>query len=497
MPKISKKLTKDESFMNSVRFYAHEGEILPITERKFLKQLGFTNLDKKGELTKARKYTKRFLEYKQLRDTLHIIKIYDKPLPPTKPKKNTVTRAPKITYDSVKGYKNDMEMHEMVSQNITPLHEYKGLSELSEILNLPELSSQCLKQHRLKDLERFMKIIRITQRKWIIEKIYDTPINPDIKKSKYSYSDTAANIIIKGLYEDLMLMKDTGKIITHTGKVQGETQMVSDLMTSKNNLSLSLGFDTTKMSTKVYERIGENYVVINQFVKQLDNLLEKKNIEHKHADIEYWTDQMNSRIKSMMNSALNKLEDRGVIIRYEYTDLFYDIERDIYGPVMGNMEIEMTVNYFKKKIKHDYKFKDWNELHKMTETKKLKILKEFNTMLKQERNIRVFRGYWLRIDIETLTECYHTLGLKNVPYEKLAISLNDELKERQSISAESLEYDAKQISLLGDSTFSAYSDNYVAISSELYSSVFQPDKRYERFGHIFLQSKADMFPEEF
>lgn len=498
MNKLNQGLTKEDTFMRAVKFYAHAGEILPIKERAFLKQLGFTNLDKKGELTKARNYTKRFLDYTPFRDTIYIVKIYEKPLPAKKRKKNSaITRGPKTTYESVKGYKNDMDMYEKIVQHITPMKEYKGLAEISELLDLPELTSQCLKQHRFKDLERFIKIIKVTQRKWIVEEIYEQPLNPDKKKSRFSYSDTAANIILKGLYEDMPSIKEKGKMVTHTGIVQGKKQVVSDLMTSRNDLSRSLGFNSEQLNVKVYERIGENYIIINQFVKQFDSILKSRGVDHKQGDVQYWTEQMSSRLRSMMNSALNKLENKCVIIRYEYTDLFYDIDRDVYGPVMGNMEIEMMVNYFKKKIMHRYKINNWEQISRMSETKKMNIIKEFNQLIKNERNIRVFRGYWIRIDVDMLEECYLSSGLKDKTYEQLTRELNKEIKERQQASAAELESLSKQIGLVGDSTFSAYSDNYVAVSSELYSSVFQPDKKYTGFGHIFLQTISDMFPEEF
>lgn len=470
----------DKQFVRKVRTTLSKGQLIKGGIKELYSILKEEYPADTSERTTDRKYMKRFFSWRRINDVLEITEIYGEPIPTDPPKEKKYR-----TKTDIKGYTDEAEFYERAAKVFRPGEVYKGYSEFCSLLNVPKATGEA-KINQLKDWKRFFKWKEISQRQWKF-----ISINPDIgmkilTSKKSEYGELVSDMMVKNLKEKRKKLEEQHKITVTVDESGNET---GNILFKRSDLSEFIGMNTKELNKYVYKYDDkEELIAIDTFVENYDKKLTNKGIIHTRGDIEHFKKQMNNRSSSVITSGIIHMIKQGLVIRQFYTELYYDMNAETYDVLMLNKRYDSIVNHYKSQVLKEENLKSWEQIYYFPEHIRNKFIKKLNSMIKNELNIIVFHGYWLTFNAKRLDEVYSEKDLSNKDTEKMRKTLMDIITKKQEHCAQKVEENSKYISDKG-STVSKFSCNYIEVSNDLFSSVFQPVNK--DICNIFLSAKDE------
>lgn len=435
-----------------------------------------------SERSADRKYMKRFFSWRRINDVLEITEIYGEPIPTDPPKEKKYRDK-----TDIKGYTDETEFYERAAKVFRPGEVYKGYSEFCSLLNVPKATGEA-KINQLKDWERYFVWEKETQKRWKFIGMNASILPSAAADTKSVYGSYASNMLVKGVKEGYAKIRDDHKIHVFQDK-QG--RILGDIFFKRNDLSEYIGINIKNMDQYEYKHNKMNELIkVNIFWEKFDKYLTSRHIYHTSEDLYYFRKQMHNRLSTVINSATLMLMKKGVIFRQLYTELYYDIDNKYYSALIFNPSYDGSVKACKDMIAKEANFTDWSYINKLPEVTRNEYLQKLNGMIREELGIIVFHGFWMRLDMIALKRFYEENNLSGTDNEAMRNKLKDIIKERQELAAKKVEDNSKYIAGK-NSEGSVYSPNYIEISNNLYSSIFQPEKKCQEVCNWFLTAKDD------
>lgn len=478
----------DEEFRQHVWANLFIGERFPKSIYKIYDQLKLKIPANPAEREYEKKYLKRFFSWETAADTVIITDIYEEPKPVKNISKNPKTEKIYNRFDEYKGYKDDDEFMNRVSERLHVQQEYKGYKELCSILSVqPQKGANTVKHQD--DWHRFFNWEVKSQRKWIITEIYDMPQLITGKSSRSVYADGSSKLLAKRLYNDSPCLQNM-----RLAKPADNHSM--DIMMKRDNVASIIGLNNKVLTENEikYDEDGE-LSIISKFVKKFDEELCKNEIEHTQKDISVFRDQMTMKFRRVIESGLTDLKNKGIIVRFAYTELYYNVKTKSYGALFENSHLDVAVSEHKTAIMGRYGIYDWKYFPKLSEIQKISLMKELNNVLEEDLGIKISYGYWIRLNLRMLNRYYNKDNINLIDEKEMKENLKEIIRQRQEKSAEKT---AAQIQTIYDNEqeyMTQHSNNYIKVSSELFDSVFKADEKIKILGHLYLTADKMEFSD--